>query len=589
MRLSQNQIVSFILVPFTLFVFGVVVYFNSLSASFHADDAFHIISNPLTRHADEPLLIWNSIAQRTYFVTYYTFALNYAVHQLDVAGYHWVNLWLHIGTAAAVFWLTRITVSLSRQCDLWKASEKFWMSFLTALIFLLHPVQTEAVNYISQRSVCLGALLYILTVCLYMQGRLGGRFSILCFAGSILCLLLGMLTHPMVFTLPLMIFLIEGVFFKNFMIKEGTGTVLGYALVMLLLTVLFALSLSGGVNALSPVMSQSHEGDQITWMSYLLTQVKVVGTYLKIFVWPFGQNFDYDVPMAISILNIRMGITLLLGAVIIFMLLKQIQSKDFLFVAVSWFFLGLWGGSGMHPQEIVMAEHRLYLSVIGLAMLLTVMLFQHIVNKRLRMVVIIALLTGLSFLTVQRNRVWVDDFRLWSDVVKKSPNKSRGYVNLAAAFMDRNDHQRAVEYLYKALEINPQNLDAYTRLGLISLAQENFDQAKANFEKAIAIDNTRAFPFNNLGVVYLLQEEYHKAEEAFNQALVNKPSLLEPRLNLIRIYKARKEYDKALNQYKRLAILYPDNRQVLSGLAELYSLIGEDDKAAQVTELLEKR
>ncbi|MCA9405626.1 MAG: tetratricopeptide repeat protein [Candidatus Omnitrophica bacterium] len=588
MRLSQNQIVSFVMVPVTLFILGTIVYFNSLSGSFHADDAFHIISNPLIRHADEPLLMWNSIAQRTHFVTYYTFALNYAVHKLDVTGYHWVNLWLHISAAVTVFWLTRMIVSLSRQCDLWKTPEKFWMSFLTALIFLLHPIQTEVVNYISQRSVCLGALLYILTVCLYIKGRLGGRFSILCFSGSVLCLLLGMLTHSMVFTLPLMIFLIEGIFFKSFMKKEGKGRFFGYALVMFLLTFLFALSRSGGMNALSPVMSQSHEGDQITWMSYLLTQIEVVGTYLKMFVWPFGQNFDYDVPMTVSIFSVRIGIVLLLGTAIIFMVLRQLQSKDFLLISVSWFFLGLWGGSGIHPQEVVMAEHRLYLSVIGLAMLLTILLFQYIVNKRLRTVVIIILLAGFSFLTIQRNRIWKDDFSLWSDVVKKSPNKSRGYVNLAVAHMDRNDHQKAVEYLYKAIEMNPRNLDAYTRLGLISLAQENFDQAKANFEKAVAIDSTRAFPFNNLGVVYLLEKEYYKAEEAFNQALVNKPSLLEPRLNLIRIYKARKEYDKALNQYKRLAILYPDNRQVLSGLAELYTLIGEDDKAAQVRELLEK-
>ena len=164
---------------------GIIVYSNSFHCSFHFDDQFSIIDNPVIKDIRHWQGIWNYWPCR--FLTYISLAFNYQVNGLDVFGYHLFNLGVHLLTSLLVWWLVLLTLSTPAmkgapvvKKDLKKSVPEgdtithhaLLIALFTGLVFVTHPLQTQAVTYIVQRAASMASMFYLASLCLYVKSRL---------------------------------------------------------------------------------------------------------------------------------------------------------------------------------------------------------------------------------------------------------------------------------------------------------------------------------------------------------------------------------------------------------------------------------
>ena len=176
---------------FTIFITGIIAYSNSFDCSFHFDDGnvFHSSVTAGSASIGDWIRLFPSRP-----IGILTFALNYNIHKLDVWGYHLVNLIIHLTNAFLVWWLTWLTLSTPVMKDAEISRHKTMVAFLTGMLFVTHPLATQSVTYIAQRFASLATLFYLLSLILFVQGKLWQgdknisvvfiwRFDCLCGAG----------------------------------------------------------------------------------------------------------------------------------------------------------------------------------------------------------------------------------------------------------------------------------------------------------------------------------------------------------------------------------------------------------------------
>jgi hypothetical protein len=198
-----------------IFVIGILIYSNSFDCSLHFDDS-NVFTKSVTK-ASSTIIDWLHLFPSRPIGTL-TFALNYYFHRLDVWGYHFVNLMIHLVNSFLVWWLARLTLSTPIMKNETISKYKTLIAFLTGILFVSHPLATQSVTYIAQRFASLATLFYVLSLALYVQGRLRlGKKNItwLLYGGAIISAVLGILTKEIVFTLPFTIILYEYCFLKT--------------------------------------------------------------------------------------------------------------------------------------------------------------------------------------------------------------------------------------------------------------------------------------------------------------------------------------------------------------------------------------
>jgi len=216
--------------PFAVIgILGTIIYSPSFHGFFQFDDNGFIVNNPVIRDINNVQAIWNGFPNPARFIGSYSFALNYHFHQLDVFGFHVVNFVIHCINTILVWWLMSLLLSSpgikeglvdTKQKIEHKRfnQQKGIVAFLTALLFLTHPIQTQAVTYITQRFASLATLFYLASVCFYIKGRQEegrGKVYVLFWLASAIAAILGMLTKQIVLTLPLAVILVEFSLFKQ--------------------------------------------------------------------------------------------------------------------------------------------------------------------------------------------------------------------------------------------------------------------------------------------------------------------------------------------------------------------------------------
>ena len=221
-------------------ILGIIIYSNTFNSTFHFDDVPNIVENSAIKDIKDFSAINNHIYRRV--VGFYTFALNYHFHELDVLGYHVVNLLIHLCASIMAWWLSFLILSTPVMRKEAVFGHKKTIALAVGLLFLSHPIQTQAVTYIVQRLASLSTFFYLTSLCLYIKARLIGtkRFYMLYFAGSALSAFLGMFTKETVFTLPFAVLLIEIFFFHTGKLKKilKNRKLLLYSLPVLMFTLI---------------------------------------------------------------------------------------------------------------------------------------------------------------------------------------------------------------------------------------------------------------------------------------------------------------------------------------------------------------
>ncbi len=420
-------------------VAAALVYSNTFDASFHFDDIQNIVQNDALR---DPSRLWPPSGGR--YLGYLSFALNYRVGGLEVFGYHLANLGIHVCNGLLVFWLTALTLRTPgmRNADAGPLVRRY-APLAAGLLFSVHPLATQSVTYIVQRFASLAALFYLLSVALYVQARLSleaerpskGR-SAAFYCLSLLAAAGAMRTKEISFTLPLVAAGCELLFFR-----PGRRSLLLVPLAATALLVPLGLATQGQglADVLADVSGFASETREISRWAYLLTQSRVVLTYLRLLILPVEQNLDHDFPISTSLGDpaVLVALALLLGiaGAAVSLLVRARRSNGapgaLVFFGVAWFFVTVSVESSIIPIRDVIFEHRAYLPSAGAAVAMGTAVLWMI--ERLRFRASVAVQATLALLVTAgplgaaayaRNLVWKND--LTPRVQGERPRRRRG-------------------------------------------------------------------------------------------------------------------------------------------------------------------
>ncbi len=512
-------------------------------------------------------------------VSFYTFAINYAISGFDLYSYHLFNILIHIINGMLVW---RLVLLLFETPALENSSQKEYAKYialLTALIFIVHPMQTQAVAYIYQRLTSIVTLFYLSTVLLYIMGRIeqgGFTKKIRYFGPAFLTLVMAMFSKENGFTLPIMIIMIE-IFLFSRKIKFR------YIL-------LFLLPLAGGafifikfrMYRLIIKEYTAYTGETIDNFTYFYTQLKVIPEYLKMIFFPAGQNIDHNVEVATSFFEFPvMGGAAILLAIIIFAIILFRKNRLASF-GIFWFFLTISIESSFIPILDVMVEHRVYLPIFGIILVFNLFLFGLLKKKKTAAIGINAAII-LIFLacTISRNTVWENPMALWSDAIEKSPNKARPYNGRGMAYYNAGDYDKALEDFNWALDLYPDFDFALQNRGNTYMKMENFREAADDYARILHMNKWSYANYNNLANAYYKLQMWDSAVANYTRFIKEYPDLINNYINRGNAYKGAGMADSAIADYQRALKISPRVPSIYSSIGEVYFLAKQYDAAIE--------
>lgn len=601
---------------------GFIIYSSALHGPFVIDDRLYILENP---KIIDLVNFLDTTGSR--YLVHLSFALNHALGGFDTFGYHLVNLFIHIMNAFLVWNMVRLTF----ETPLMKPGAapgaapgaSGFIALGSALIFISHPVQTQAVSYITQRFTSLAVLFYLLSITFYIRARLSGRgggYGAYYWL-SLLTAVLSMKAKEISFTLPLVIILYELVFFgpcqpgqpdqgdAKCSFQKGSLRRLLYFLPFLLTLLIIPLELFGpGLGPEKPTgdviemirQAQIEDTLLVSPLTYLLTELRVIITYFRLLVLPAGQHMLYDYPSYDNLFNAEVFLSLLfiisvIGfALYLFFCSRRGRAGPALLASfgIFWFFITLSVESSVIPIQHVIFEHRLYLPSAGLVVSFACLLYtafnalgaryaNTLLSARMHYFVLIALVAGLATATYNRNHVWADDLSFYRDEATKSPNLDRVHLNLGSAYADRGMFEEAIEQIGRVLELKPGSVLAYDNLANIYVEQERFIEAEELYLRAQRMRPDFTAAYINLGTLYSTQGRSREATRQYEKAVAISPGDIDSRRALVDLYLEAGRYEDAAREYQELAGLLPEDAYVRFRLGGLYIKLGRTGDATR--------
>lgn len=585
-----------------ILIIGLIAYSNTFTVPFMWDDDSIISTAAITD-------LFRFLSGEGYafsprrFIGFLTFALNYHFGGTNVVGYHVVNLTIHLMTACLVYVLASITFRVPFFAHRAPISQSaiIFIPLFAALLFVAHPIQTQAVTYIVQRLASLATFFYLAAVISYVKARLvmvasdkrlpvtgetiatgnntaGQSWRMIGWFGlALACALLAMRTKEIAATLPLVILTYEFFFFGA---SERKNRLLLIAPILMILVIFISPVLFG--KPMTEILSAADQQTRLQTMmpraDYLLTQFSVIATYLRLLVLPINQNLDYDYPVFSSFLTPQVMVGFLLISALLILAVWLYRKSDtqalnsdqppstvhlyrLIAFGICWFFITLLVESSFIPIIDVIFEHRLYLPTIGIFIAVAAggaLLMKRLPSFMYGWVIaatIILIFTGATHL---RNRVWQTSFSLWSDVAAKSPGKDRVHDNLGQALSAQGLVEEAVEEFKKAVMLNADNHYAHYNLATALAILKRPDEAITHFLLALQIEPTMETAENNLAMAYLATKQVDNAVVHFRQAVKLNPNNVNFRNNLGTILHVKGSLEEAIHHLQKAVELAPD-------------------------------
>lgn len=501
-----------------------LAYQNSFTGPFVFDDVGAIPANKTIRHLwpiGDVLSPPASAGVGGRPVVNLSLAINYALGGTSVGGYHFLNLAIHILAALTLFGIVRRTLLQPSLRKRFGAVAE-GLALATAVIWAVHPLQTEAVTYISQRSESLMGLFYLLTLYGFIRGT-ESQGSGYWFILSIDACLLGMATKEVMVTAPLMVLLYDRTFvagsFRSAW-RQRWRLYVGLGCTWLLLGYLIAGLHHRGVGY----------GLGTGWWEYALTESRVVVNYLWLALWPHPLIFDYAMVMNIrhAAEAIPYALILVLLAAGVVVALKRWPTIGFL---GAWFFVILAPTSSVVPIAYQpMAESRLYLPLAALVVL-GVMAIYALAGRR-TVAVVTVLAVGLGVLTWRRNQDYRSALAIWDDTVTKWPENPRARDNLGDALSQAGKVKDAIGQYEAAVRLKPDYAEAYNNLGVTLAQSGSAPEAIKNYQQALRIDPNYAEAHSNFANTLKQSSRVPEAIEQYEQALRIDPDMAGTHYNL---------------------------------------------------------
>ena len=502
---AQRRMAS-IVPPLIVVAAGLLAYANTFEVPFLFDDLVRIVDEPAIRDAWPP---WRAMHNSNRPLAHYTFALNYWMHGYDVAGYHVVNIVIHLSTALALFALVRRTClrcapSLRRDASI--------IAFAAALVWVVHPLNTQAVTYIVQRLESLMGLAYLLTPLCFVCAQ-DSRFKWRWYLASILACAFGMGCKEVMVTAPLAVLWYDRVFVASSwraLLRARWAYYAGLAAswgVLAWAMLHYTVDYTGG--ALLNV-----EG--LTPWTYLLTQSTVILHYLKLAFWPDAQCVYYAWPIADSIYDVTLSFGMM--SALAALTLWAIVWRPHLGFLIGIFFLILAPTSSIIPIKDVAFEHRMYLPLAAIVVLTMIaahavlirLATAHTMARGLFVTCSLFIATALGAATYERNKVYESEVSVWTDTLNKSPRNVKVWVGLGGIFAKDKKFADAERCFTTALSIDPENVKANAAYAGLLIERGDYERAQQHLNAAFAKDPNDRDAIVNMG--HLLSATGHAVE-----------------------------------------------------------------------------
>ncbi len=558
---------------------AVCAYATSFDGAFLLDDGSNIVRNDSIRSLR---LIDEVLSHGRRPVVNLSLAINYAFGELKVWGYHGFNLAVHILAGLTLFGVIRRTLLLDRFSQNWKESSAGF-ALACALLWTAHPLQTQSVTYVIQRSESMMGLFYLLTLYCVIRGHTSRR-PWPWYAASVAACVLGMGSKAVMVTAPVVVLIYDRVFLADSWPQVLRRRFPLYLGLMLSWGVLVGTGVVQGV-LLPPEGAQADVGfahKDISPWDYLLTQSQVILHYLWLAIWPQGLCIDYGWPVVKELSRALVPAAIILS--LLGLTVWRLWRRSWLGFVGAWFFIILAPTSSFIPIKDVAFEHRMYLPLAAVVVIVVALVkwaidratqrrvSSHGLRKGLAAGLLIGVAAALTVRTALRNRDYHSAEAMWRSVLTQRPENTRAHYNLGHALMSADKDEEAIAAYRRALELYPDHVSARYNMGQVLLRLGRYVEAIDAFERVVRIDPSRTYQswkphaltitfaqaHNSRGSALMHLGRVNRAIQAYREALLLVPGFSRAYYNLGIALARTEDYDEAIKAFQ--AALQSDPR-----------------------------
>ncbi|MBI4708513.1 MAG: tetratricopeptide repeat protein [Candidatus Omnitrophica bacterium] len=499
---------------------GFLIYANSFKVPFFADDNDNVVNNIYIKDWKylPKLFSENLIAGAGLLSNYWrpllllTFSIDYHLFGLNKYWFHFVDISLHIINAYLIFIILQILL------------KRNGLSFLVALIFLIHPIQIEAVTCITGRADPLYLLFLLLSIYLYLKS-ITPNGEIRFYYFSLLSFIASLLSKEIAIILPVLLVILEISFNKRWTIKSVFLRTIAF-FVLAAIYFLSRLTILNFKNILN-----FYDFNSVYVQSALvriLTFLKVLLIYFGLLSFPHDLYMERDLPPVTSFeWSSRTSVLILI--VISYLIIRRFSKNKIYFFGFGLFFIALAPASGIFiPINAIIYEHWLYLPMVGF-FLAILSLGEEILKDRFKRLTTFFLLSYLIFLavtTVKTNFNWKDPITFYNHILKYNHTSIRVWNNLGMAYADANELDKAIDAYKEAIALDKESISAppHHNLANAYLAKGMKEEAIKEYRKAIDIDERFIYSYNNLLALYLQAGRHAEAIPILEKKLKLSPN-----------------------------------------------------------------
>jgi protein O-mannosyl-transferase len=551
-------------------------YQNSFDKPFVFDDQPAILENPTITQLwppwtalSPPKGTGSSVGGRP--LINYSFALNYAVSGYEVWSYHAFNLIIHVLVAWILFGIVRRTLLRPVLAER-LGTDALPLAFFIALAWAVHPLLTETVTCVVQRTESLGAMFYLLVLYCFIRSldssqANGWR------AGAVIACLLGVATKETVVTVPVLVLLYDRTFVAGTFAAAWRTRRKFYAALagtwLLLAGLMLGAEQRGGTVGF---------GLGMTWWQYALKQCEAVPHYFALAVWPHPLAVDYGYGVVNSLTAVwPQALALALLLVTTGWALARRPRLGFI---GAWVFIILAPSSSIVPLTTqTEAEHRMYLPLAAMVALAVVGLYEWVGRRAYALVAIVALAWG--WLTFQRNTDYQTVNGLWRNDVATVPTNARAHKNLGTAFGRMGLGPACIQEYELSLQLDPTNAEAESDLGIALAAGGQTDEALIHYRRAVALKPDEIAKRVDLANFLKQMGRLPEAIAEYQTALRSEPDSADVKIDLGDAYNTAGQPEVARPYYQSAIALKPASGEAHLGLGNSWVLLNQWDDAAK--------
>ncbi|MDD5005118.1 MAG: tetratricopeptide repeat protein [Candidatus Omnitrophica bacterium] len=581
----------------TIFIIILVVfvaYFNSRSNAFVGDDNYVVVRNSFisswknfpslfTKNylSDPDTIIFDSYHRTDYGsseITYrpvvtLSYMVDYALWRLYSPGFHLTSILLHTLNAILLY-LFVLTILKNHS-----------LALFSSLFFAVHPINTEAVNYISAREELLVVFFLLSAFMLYVyHKRYDGPKRIICYLGSCFSFCLALFSKEMAITFPILIMLYDFYFEFNASIKEMISKMkyryLGYIAVAVFYLIVYFFVFSPRLN-----LDMVYAGGSIH--THLFTSLKILARYVTAFFIPFNISIvpSFYAPVA-KTFNYEVLLSAVILALLAIMALRIYRYSKLASFGIMWFFITILPVSNLIIHLVNMFSFRyMYLPAVGLCLALSAGCVSLANAKFIKSrapnsdKIILIAVTGIFLTgTLPQNLFWKSEYSFGKNQIMYYPGVPEPYQALSKYYFEQGDYGKSIAASKVYLKYFPDSSLSYNDIGVCCLYLGRLDEAVSQFKNAIKFRPNFTDAHYNLGIIYLNKNEFYKAIDCFNRAIALDPNYADAYNNLAVAYLKLGKYKEGRKFLVKTLELCPNHELATGNLKSLEESKEEEKK-----------